>query len=477
MSTIGVLAAGVLGVFALSMMLPLLVALLEGNFAALEALFLIALGYGFLSVTAILALSPRARPLSRAGVFSAAIVVWISLIAAAVPVFMLVEGKGVIEALFEASSAAVTLGTTLVPPAEIAPSMAFYRGTTAWIGGLMTLTLAVYVLGPYQVGGMPNTNLRRVQHAQTEDDPRILTTLRAITAPYLGLTVLCAVLLIVMRVPADTAVITAMSMISTNGFVPGNTEGTVLANPAAELVMLVFMVLGATSIVWHKLVLARDRTQSRESAEGRLYLTALGVLIALAIAAAIFGSRNEYGMADTAFRYVFDIVSIATTTGISHDRSLGLSIPFEVILIVVFIGGCSYSTAGGIKAYSLLTMLRHVDNELVRLVYPNAMLRDDVQYDEDQRAIAKAVWSAFFLAVLTLTIAIQIFAAQGYELPAAMALATGAFSQVGNVLVSAAPELADGGVSNPTLLTIAILGAVARIEILVLLAALAGNRW
>lgn len=477
MPTIGVLSAGVFGLFALSMFFPLLVALIEANWRAAEAFFLIIVSYGFLSAVTILALSPRLRTLNRAGVFTAAIAVWVSMVVAALPAFMLVEGQSLVGAIFEASSAVTTLGTTLRPSVDITPSMAFYRGTAAWVGGLATLTLAAYVLGPYQVGGMPQVNLRFIQHGRTEQDPRILVTLRSITLPYLSLTIACAVLLIIVRVPADTAIITAMSMLSTNGFIPGDTSLTVLNNRPAELIMMIFMVIGATSIIWHRLLVSRFGKGSRDNAEAGLYLFALGLLVLLAIVAAILAPPPGRVGFESAFNYVFDIISIATTTGITHDERLGVSIPFEAILIIVFIGGCSYSTAGGIKAFRLATMLKHVGNELDRLVYPSAMLRDDVHYDANQRVIAKSVWSAFFLAVLALTIAILLFAAQGHGLASAMALAAGSFSQVGNLLTSAVPGLSQGVASNETLLTISALAVVARIEILVVLAALTGNRW
>ncbi|WMT90505.1 potassium transporter TrkG [Pelagibacterium sp. H642] len=477
MPTIGVLSAGVFGLFALSMLLPLFVSLVEGNWRAFEAFFLVIVSYGFLSAATILALNSRLRTLNRAGVFTAAITVWLSLVTAATPAFLLVEGHSLIRAVFEATSAVTTLGTTLRPLSDISPSMAFYRGTLGWIGGFTTLTLAAYVLGAYQVGGTPNANLRHIQHSRTENDPRILVTLRSIALPYLTLTIACAVLLVIVRIPADTAIITAMSMLATNGFIPAEPGGTVLGNRFAELIMMVFMVVGATSIVWHRLLLSRLGKGSREHAEAMLYLTALAVLLVLAVIASVLAPPLGRTGFESAFNYIFDIVSIATTTGITHDERLGVSIPFEVILIIVFVGGCSYSTAGGIKAFRLATMLKHVGNELDRLVYPSAMLRDDVQYDANQRVIAKAVWSTFFLAVLTVTIGMLLFAAQGHGLPAAMALAVGAFSQVGNLAASAIPGLSEGVVSDGTLLTLSALALVARIEILVLLAAITGNRW
>lgn len=477
MPTIGILASGVFALFSCVMILPAIAAALTGNARALEAILLIMVAYGFLASITIMALNSKRRRLNRSGVFVSAIVIWLALIAAATPIFMLVERQSLVHAIFEATSASITLGTTIRPLEEISIAMAFYRGTVAWLGGLATLMLAVYVIGPYQVGGTPNNNLRLVQHARTESHPRLFLTLKAVLLPYLGLTALCALLLALARVPASDAVVVAMSMLSTNGFVPYQSGGTVLNNVAAETVMIAFMVIGATSIVWHRMLVERRWSIAREQSEGMLFVTAVLVLVAFGALTSLFQPHVLHSNVQHAFNFAFDTIAIATTTGITHDQRLGIGLPLELILLISFVGGCSYSTAGGIKVFRLGTMLQHLGNELNRLVYPNAILKDDVQHTDQAREIAKAVWSAFFLAILTLTIGIILFAAQGYELGAAMTLANGAFAQVGSLVFAAAPGMSDGVVSDWTLMTIAALGTIARIEILVFLAAFAGKRW
>lgn len=477
MPTLGILSAGVFAVFALGLVLPALVAGLSENWRALEAILMVMTTFGFLALVTMWALNARKRALNRAGIFGAAITVWLSLVCAAMPVFMLVEGQGPVQAFFEATSAAVTLGATLRPGPDISITMAFYRAMVAWFGGLTTLTLAVYILGPYQVGGTPNSNLRLIHHARSEVDPRIFRTLRDIAIPYFGLTALCALLLMLVRVPPPDALIVAMSMLSTNGFVPNPTGASVLNNFSAELIMMVFMVLGATSIVWHKMLLERRWSLAREQSEGLLFLTLTLVVISLAILGSFLVPHQLHSNTQHVFNFAFDVVSTITTTGITHDQRIGVGLPFELVLLLVFVGGCSYSTAGGIKVFRLGTMLQHFGNELNRLVYPNAMLRDDVQYSERPREISKAVWSAFFLAILTLTIAILLFAAAGYDLPSAMALASGTFSQVGNLVSGTLPGLQHNAVPEPVLMLIAVLSLIARIEILVVLAAFAGKRW
>ncbi|WP_404404040.1 potassium transporter TrkG [Pelagibacterium halotolerans] len=477
MPTIGIFAAGVFAIFALGLVVPATAAILEGNWRTFEALALTMTGYAFLSAITTFALWPRRRRLNRAGVFSSTIAIWLALVVAATPVFILVEGHSLARGFFEAASASVTLGVTLRPVEDISIAMGFYRGMTAWIGGLLTLLLAVYILGPYEVGGTPSGNLRLVQHARTEIDPQVFQTMKSVVVPYASLTALCALLLILFRVPPRDALIVAMSLLSTNGFVPHQTGASVLNNAGGEIVMMIFMIIGATSIIWQKMLRERRWTGARDHEEGMLFLITMAIFVALAVLGALVVSEQGNGAGRRAFTYAFDAISTMTTTGITHDKRVGVGLPFELVLLVVFIGGCSYSTAGGVKIFRLGTMLRHLGNELNRLVYPNAMLRDDVQYDPKPRAIAKSVWSAFFLAVLAITIGILLFAAQGVALPGAMALATGSFSQVGNIVTSALPGLSVGAVPDATLLTIAGLAIIARIEILVVLAALTGNRW
>lgn len=472
MATIGKLAAGVLCLFAFGLLLPLTVAVLDGDRRTAETLLLVMMAQCFLSSIGLTALNRLQQRPDRMGVFRAGAVLWVVLVAAAAPAFMLAEGQTFVAALFEATSAVTSMGLTVRPPEDIVPAMAFYRASVAWMGGFAALGCAVYILAPYRVGGTPDTHLRLIQHART-DEPRLSATFRAVALPYAGLTAACALLLLILRVSPQDALIAAMSTLATNGFMPATDGDSVLGNRAAEVVLMVFMVAGATSIVWHRMLLVRRGFPSRERSEAVLFLLAV---VAFGTLAAI-GTVMQNGYGDQVFSAMFDAVSIITTTGITHDPKAGIALPFELILLVVFIGGCSLSTAGGLKVFRLVTMLRLVNNELTRLVHPSAVLHEDAAYDPAQREIAKAVWSAFFLAILTLTVALLAFAIQGYMLPEAFALATGAFSQVGNLVAFGLEGQELAAASDATLLTIAALATIARIEILVLLAAFAGNRW
>lgn len=477
MPTILVLCASVLIVFAGSLAIPALVAAGEADWRALEACLLVAIGCGFGAVGLYLAVRPQARAPNRATVFAAAIALWLAFVAAATPLFMLVEGQGLAEAVFEATSAATTLGITLHPLDEISAAMAFYRSTTAWLGGLLTLLLAAYVMGPFSVGGTPNRHLRLIQHSADAQGPRLWRTTRAVLLPYLGFTGLCALMLVLTQVSPPEAVVVAMSMLATNGFVPHHENATVLANPAAEMVMVVFMLVGATSILWHRMLLDRRWSLAVEEAESLRCVLAVLLMMVIAALASSFLATGAGSPAEHAFSFAFDIASVMTTTGITHDPRVGIGLPTEMILLIAMVGGCAYSTAGGIKFFRLTSMFHHVGNELRHLVHPHAALRASVELDPEERQRAKAIWSAFFLAIMTIAIAILAFSAQGLSLPDALMAATGAFSQIGNITAVAIPGFAEGEASPGVLMTVAGLALVSRIEILVVFAAVSFNRW
>ncbi len=473
MPSIAALASAVVAFFAVAILVPAATALIHGEWLALEAFVLLAIAYGFLSSMMIMALAPRLRRLNRAGVFSATIAMWLALCVAALPPFMLIEHQTPARAVFEAVSAATTLGVTFRPHAEISASMAIYRGVVAWQGGLLTLLLAVYVLGRYAVGGTPNRHLRNILHSFQEGDPRIVQTFIEVFVPYSALTLLCTAALVISRVQPEDAFSLALNIVSTNGFIPLQTGATALNNIAGEIILLVFMVIGATSIIWHRALVNRRWQLARSHTEIPAYLLLMTLIAAVAASTAFVAPAALFGPGEAAFNAIFDTVSIMTTTGITHDHRVGIGLPFELILGLAFVGGCSYSTSGGIKVFRLNAMLHHTGNEIRKLIYPHIVQAHSVEEDPATRNDVRAIWSAFYLALITIVVATLVFALNGYGLDQSLSLAVGAFSATANVVSNASgAEPSDGAV-----LALAVTGFLARVELLVALAAVTRDSW
>ncbi len=477
MGGIGVLVALVLLVFTSATISGMVVGAMTMDWRAFEAFALLSGAYLVLAAFAYLVSATQMKNLNRSHVFVGAIIMWFSLIFAAMPAFIMIEGAGPFVAFFEASSAATTLGSSLTPVSAMSMAMIVYRTATAWLGGLLTLMLAVYVLGRYAVGGTPNRDLRVVLHGASRADPRLFQTFWEVLVPYGAITLVCAALLVMVRVDPAQAVLGALNTLSTNGLIAWQTSGTIFNNRLAEIIMMTFMMVGASSIVWLRMLTLLEWRALERHGEARTFLVAAVVAVAAGIALSLGSFPLGRFMGDDLFNRAFDIISVLTTTGISHDVRQGVSVPLIFLIGLALVGGCSYSTAGGIKIFRLKSMLHHSSNEIKRLVYPNQILPGSVDADKATFVAAKATWSAFFSVLIFVMLMTTLFAALGHGFTASLSLAVGGFATVGNLVSDNLFTTSTPGVPVLTLVGVSLAGVVGRIELLVILAAFSRNRW
>ncbi|VAW22235.1 hypothetical protein MNBD_ALPHA11-789 [hydrothermal vent metagenome] len=477
MPSIGVLLSLVLMGFTIATLSGLGVALVNGDAQAAEVFGILSLAYGVFSIFLYLVATSRPSQFRRAGVFIGAIAMWITLIFAAMPAFILLENAHPVVAFFEATSASITLGTSLVPVSQMSASMIFYRAMSAWLGGFMTLMLAVYVIGRYGVGGTPNRDLRFVLHGASRGNPRLGATFVEVAIPYIAVSILCVIALMLVGVEPTRAVLASLSAISTNGFSGWFGQGSYLGNRSGEIILMIFMFIGASSIIWQRTILSRQIFQTHQQGESRAYLLIIFGVIIVGIALSLANFPLGENVADDLFNRAFDIVATITTTGIVHNVSAGFSVPILFLIGLALVGGCSYSTAGGLKVFRVLAMTRHSKNEILRLVYPSQFIPGSVDTDETVFNSTKANWSAFFSAVIFIVFAMAVLAIFGHEFTAALTISVGAFTSVGSMVSQNLFSVEGGGVPYISLLWISIIGIVGRVELLVLLAAFSKSRW
>jgi trk system potassium uptake protein TrkH len=127
----------------------------------------------------------------------------------------------------------------------------------------------------------------------------------------------------------------------------------------------------------------------------------------------------------------FNFISIITTTGFASDDYTKWG-PFAVacLFVATFLGGCSGSTTGGIKAYRFLILFELMANGLRRLIYPNTVqpvrFGDRTISEDMQRSVV-----LFIAAFLVLwAIGTILLAATGLDL---MTSITGALTALTNV--------------------------------------------
>ena len=164
----------------------------------------------------------------------------------------------------------------------------------------------------------------------------------------------------------------SMTTISSGGF-STRTESLGAFSNYSQVVVSVFMVLSGCNFSLLLLSMGRKHFSIFKNQEFKtflLYIIVLGIAIGLVL---LFTRHMSLG---TAFRQsFFSVISSLTTTGFFvGDYMAWPTFLWTILLILMFIGGCSGSTSGGIKIFRHLIFTRNAMLELKRIIHPNAIL-------------------------------------------------------------------------------------------------------
>jgi trk system potassium uptake protein TrkH len=391
--------------------------------------FLVTAGLiGFLSGAIYFGLQGRRRVVGRADRFVLVVALWAVVpIVASLPI-MLSTGVSYVAALFEAASGFTTTGATVFDAiGDVGPAVVFWRAELQWLGGLATLLTFVLVLAPAELGGLSARGLALVGGFGDRGPGRVGDVMRTVTTVYATVTGACVVLLFVGGLPTFDAICLAFATVSTGGFMP--IDGTVSSygSRMADVVVPVFMMIGATGITWQRMVLDRRWTLFAEHRE-TYWVMAVAFAAGLLYATRFVGSE---GIVPALGEGLFSAISIVSTTGF-ETRPAGLAaLPDPLVLILALAGAASLSTAGGLKFYRIGAMVVQASHELKRVIFPHSVRSTRFGSQPYDLGRMKAVWANLGLSLVVIMTAALILALALPSFDAAFIATISAFSNIG----------------------------------------------
>jgi trk system potassium uptake protein TrkH len=297
---------------------------------------------------------------------------WIALVlSGTLPYIFSGEIKGFANTVFESVSGYTTTGGSILTDVEIiSKSVLFWRSLTHWIGGIGIILLVIIILPSLKVGGY---HLFSMESSIKEKIlPRTKSIARVILLIYMGLTVAEILLLTAGGMDLFDSICHSFGTIATGGF---STKNTSIAGYSdyIQYIISFFMFLAATSYVVFYFIIKRAYTKVRSNEEFWFYIfftTAAVVSVTLIL---YMGSQRSF---EESFRHsLFQVVSTITTTGYAtSDYTAWPAAGYVLIFILIFAGGSTGSTTGGIKMARHLISLKNLHNVTVRLQHPNAIM-------------------------------------------------------------------------------------------------------
>lgn len=303
---------------------------------------------------------------------------WFALtLVGTLPYLLTSEIPALVDAIFETASGFSTTGSSIVPnPADLSRGILVWRSTTQWVGGMGIIVLSVAILPLLGIGGV---QLARAESPGPTPDrltPRFRDTAQRLWLLYMAMTAVQVVLLVAGDMNLFQAFNHSLTTLSTGGF---GTEPTSIGEFSAysQWIIIIFMFMSGASFALHFRALAHPRRYLQHS-EFKLY-SAIIFAAAFAIAAGLVdtGQNSIGGLAaiEKLLRdALFTTVTLITTTGFATE-DFGLWAPGLQIIIVglLFVGGMTGSTAGGVKSFRLGALVRSAGGDLRRLVHPRGV--------------------------------------------------------------------------------------------------------
>ena len=342
---------------------------------------------------------------------------WATLaIAGAVPFMLSSLEMNLADAIFESVSGITTTGSTVIVGLDTSPpGILLWRSLLNWMGGLGVIALGLFLLPFLHIGGV---SYLKLESSDIEDRPfaRFATFMVSFISIYAALTLACTICFALAGMPAFDALNHAMATLATGGFSTHDSSfGPYAEMPVVLWTGTIFMFIGGLPFSILILFAIRGRFDALRDPQIRVYAA---YVVAFAVSVAIYlrlTTSMLFGQALT--QAAFNLVSIITTTGFaSTDYTLWGPFAVTSIFFATFLGGCSGSTTGGIKAHRFLILFEMLVNGLRRLVYPSSV--QTVRYgerpvsEEMQRAVVLFI-SSFFVVWATASI---LLSATGLDL-------------------------------------------------------------
>ena len=316
------------------------------------------------------------------------------------------------DAFFEITSGFTTTGASVIDVTKMSHSMLFWRSFSHWIGGMGILVFILAVIPESQEGS--SMHILRAESPGPQVGKivsKMKITSRIMYLIYLGLTLIEFLLLWLgpdKQMTIFNSLIYTLGTAGTGGFAldPYSLE---FYSSYSQYVVAIFMIIFAVNFSMYYLLLIGNWKEVLKNEELRTYFIIVAVSVLL-IAINIYSTCVNV---EEAFRLsLFQVGSIMTTTGYSITNFIDWpSFSKTILIILMFIGGCAGSTAGGMKVSRLIILVKSFFRNIKRMIAPRKVETIKINgktIDEEQLEGVQSFLVAYLLILIFCAILISV---------------------------------------------------------------------
>lgn len=332
------------------------------------------------------------------------------------------------DAFFESVSGFTTTGASILHSVEALPnSLNIWRSQMHWLGGMGIVALTVALMPLLGIGGFQLIKAETTGPDKGKITPKIAQTAKILWMSYLVLTLAQILLLLAAKMSFTEAVFHSFATLGTGGFSMKNT-GLASYSPFAQWVCTAFMILAGVNFSLYFLLIQKKWKEVLQNTELKVYF---GIIL-IASALVSWGIYPQLGNFATSIRHAFfQVASIVTTTGFAtQDYLLWPQFAQGILFFLMFVGGSSASTAGGIKVVRWTVLFKQAKNEIKKMLHPHGVFTIRLNGRAGRKDLVYSVSAFVFMYFILVGITTIVATIDGVDLLSSF---TSSLSMVGNI--------------------------------------------
>ncbi|MDO5689556.1 MAG: TrkH family potassium uptake protein [Tissierellia bacterium] len=383
---------------------------------------------------------------------------------------------GFADAFFESASGFTTTGASVLTDVEVlSHSILFWRSFTTLVGGMGILVFALAVLPKSAKGTVHIMSAEVPGPSFGKLVPKADITARILYKIYLGMTAVLIVILMIIGMQPFDAIIHGFGAAGTAGF---SSKTASIGHYNSALIDYVIatatLIFGVNFQLYYLVLLGKWKVFLR-SEELRAFI----LIVCVATGLVMVSLQGEYASSADLLRHsYFTVASVITTTGYATvDYAQWPLMSHYILLILMFIGSCSGSTAGGLKVSRVLILVKSGINEIKRALNPNRVL----VMNQDNRPIkpdvvkAAHMYMTLYTGVFIVTLFLLVIDATDFM--SAFSATAATLNNIGPGLAAVGPTQSYGEFTILTKIVLALVMIIGRLEIIPILVLFVPSTW
>ena len=363
---------------------------------------------------------------------------WIMISAVgALPFFLSGQIPNYINAFFETVSGFTTTGASILNDVtKLDKCMLMWRSFTHWVGGMGILVFVMAIL--------PTESGRTIHIMRAEVPgpvvgklvPKIRSTAKILYLIYIALTIIEFILLLCGNMKIFDSIVLSLGTAGTGGFAI-RPDGLASYTPYQQWVIAIFMMIFGINFNIYYLIITKKVINAIKSEELWIYI----IMILTASGLIAYNTHSIYNNVGDAIRHAFfQVNAIVSTTGYATtDFNLWPTLSKGIIIILMFIGGCAGSTAGGFKLSRVILLFKNATATVKQMIHSRSVTA--VRFEGKSVDNATILGVTNYLAIYTLCffVILVIILFEPFSFQMNFATVTSCFNNIGPSFDMAGP--------------------------------------